>query len=101
MRKAIPIEKQVAVALWRMSTGNSIPIVSKTFTIRKSTEVTIICEVCTEIFILSPQFLKFPISQLKTEKTIENFKEDCDFIGTRGSSLHSHFHTNNRKRMKV
>ena len=78
MRRAIPIERRVAVALWRLSTGNSFHTASKTFAIGKSTAVTITREVCAEIFRLSPQFIKFPISQLETAKAIENFKQDCN-----------------------
>ena len=74
LRKAIPIEKRVAVVLWLLS----FRTVSKTFAIGKSTAVTITCEFCTEIFRLSPQFIKFPISQLETAKAIENFKQDCN-----------------------
>ena len=64
--------------MWRLSTGNSFHTVSKTFVIGKSTAVTITREFYTEIFRLSGQFIKFPISQLKTAKTIENFKQVCD-----------------------
>ena len=62
LRKAILIEKRVAVAF---------PSVGK------STVVTITREFCTEIFRLSSKFIKFPISQLETAKAMENFKQDC------------------------
>ena len=62
LRTAIPIERRAAVALWRLSTGNSFHTVSKTFAIGKSTAVTITRDVCAEIF------RKFPISQLETAK---------------------------------
>ena len=78
LRNAIPTEKQVAVALWRLSTGNSFCVISKAFAIGKSTTVTITREFCTEIFRLFPQFIKFPISVLETVKAIDNFKQDCD-----------------------
>ena len=68
LRTAIPIERRAAVALWRLSTGNSFHTVSKTFAIGKSTAVTITRDVCAEIFRLSLQFIKFPISQLETAK---------------------------------
>ena len=51
--------------------------VSKTFSIGKSTAVTITCEFCMEIFRLS-QFIMFPIPQLEGVKAIKNFKQDCD-----------------------
>ena len=34
-RRAIPIEKRVAIALWRLSTGNSFRTVAKTFAVGK------------------------------------------------------------------
>ena len=38
-RKAVPIEKRVGVALWRLSTGNSFRTISKVFGIGKSTVI--------------------------------------------------------------
>ena len=40
-RRAIPIEKRVAIALWRLSTGNLFRTVAKTFVVGKSTAVQI------------------------------------------------------------
>ena len=40
-RRAIPIEKRVAIALWRLSTGNLLRTVAKTFVVGKSTAVQI------------------------------------------------------------
>ena len=40
-RRAIPIEKRVAIALWRLSTGNLFRTVAKTFVACKSTAVQI------------------------------------------------------------
>ena len=38
-RRAIPIKKLVAIALWRLSTCNSFLTVAKTFAVGKSTAV--------------------------------------------------------------
>ena len=40
-RKAIPLEKQVAIVLWRLSSGNSFRTISITFAVGKSTSVQI------------------------------------------------------------
>ena len=40
-RRAIPIEKRVAIALWRLSTGSLFRTVAKTFLVCKSTAVQI------------------------------------------------------------
>ena len=75
-RKSIPIEKRVAIAIWRISTGNSFRTVSKTFAVGKSTSVIITREFCREITRISSQFIKFPKSRKETAKEIENFKVD-------------------------
>ena len=49
LRKAIPIEKPVAIAIWRLSTGNSFRSVAKTFAVGKSIAVKITREFCTEM----------------------------------------------------
>ena len=41
-RRGIPIEKRVAIALWRLSIGNSFRTVTKTFAVGKSTTVQIL-----------------------------------------------------------
>ena len=78
LRKAIPIKKRVTAALWCLSTGNFFRTVSKAFAIRKLTAVTITREFSAETFRLFPQFIKFPISQLETARTIKNFKQVCN-----------------------
>ena len=75
-RKAIPIEKRVAVAIWRLSTGNSFRSVSKTFAIGKSTAVTITREFCVEMMNISSRFIKFPVSRKETSEAIEKLKVD-------------------------
>ena len=46
LRKAIPIENLVGVALWRLSTGNSFRSIKKTFGGGKSTGAQIAAEFC-------------------------------------------------------
>ena len=63
-RNSIKIEKRVAVALWRLSTGNSYRTVSKVFSIAKSTVVKIVNNFCAEICRLSSlNFLKTLLKQ--------------------------------------
>ena len=40
-RKSIPVQKRVAIALWRLSTGNSFRTIAKTLAVGKSTAVSI------------------------------------------------------------
>ena len=74
LRRAIPVEKRVAIAIWRLSTGNSFRSVAKTFAVGKSTAVKILREFCTEIARLSPQFIKFPSNRRENAQAIEKFK---------------------------
>lgn len=76
LRKAVPIEKRVAVAIWRLSTGNSFRTIAKTFAIGKSTAVQITKEFCAEMLRLSPRYIKFPSSRRETAEAIEKFKGD-------------------------
>lgn len=75
-RKAIPIEKRVAISIWRLATGNSFRTVSKTFAVGKSTAVSITREFCREMRRLAPNFIKFPANRRDTAQAIEQFKLD-------------------------
>ncbi|XP_066911979.1 uncharacterized protein [Clytia hemisphaerica] len=76
LRKAIPIEKRVGVALWRLSNGNSFRCIEKTFGVGKSTAVEISAEFCRELFRISHLFIKFPGSTEETAEAIVKFKND-------------------------
>ena len=76
-RRAIPIEKRVAIALWRLSTGNSFRTVAKTFAVGKSTAVQITRAFCSEMLRLAPGCIHFPRSRRETAEAIEQFKVFC------------------------
>ena len=76
LRKAIPIEKRVGVALWRLSTRNSFRSIEKTFSIGKSTAVQTTAEFCKEIVRLSHLFIKFPSNRRDIAEAIVKFKQD-------------------------
>ena len=48
-RRAIAVEKRVAIAIWRLPTGNSFRSIAKVFAVGKSTAVTICKEFCREL----------------------------------------------------
>ena len=75
-RKAIPIEKRVAIAIWRLATGNAFRTISKTFAVGKSTAVQIHREFCRELNRLAPTFIKFPRNGRETSSEIEKVKAD-------------------------
>ena len=77
-RKAAPIEKRVGVGLWRLSTGNSFCTISKVFGIGKSTVITLVNELISELVRMSPEFIKFPKTALETGSKIRSLR---DFTG--------------------
>ena len=74
-REAVPIEKRVAIVLWRVATGSSYYKVSKTFPVWKSTAVSVTKSYCVEIGRLSKSFIRFRRTQSGTAKAIVTFKE--------------------------
>ena len=72
-RKAIPLEKRVAVALWRLATGSSYRSISKVFGIGLTFVAKIVYEFCESIFQESRQFIKFPANGHETALEIEKF----------------------------
>ena len=72
-RKAVPVEKRVGAGLWRLSTGNSFRTISKEFGIGKSTVIKLVNEIISELVRMSPEFIKFPKTTLKTGTKIRSF----------------------------
>ena len=73
LRNAILIEKRVAVAIWRLATGDSYRAVGKTFRIGKSTAVSITHDFYKELSRNSRRFIRFPKSRSKTGSAIQDF----------------------------
>ena len=78
-RRAIPIEKRVVIALWRLSIGNSFRTVAKTLAVGKSTAVQITREFCSEMLRLAPRYIHFPRSRRETVEAIRQFKVFCQY----------------------
>lgn len=74
-RKAIPVQKRVAVATWRLANGNSFRTIAKTMAIGKSTAVEITKKFCHELSRLGPHFIRFPVSRRETAEAMLKFKE--------------------------
>ena len=79
MRKAIPLEKRVGVALWSLAAGNSFCSFAKTFAIGNSTAVKITYDFYDKIVWISSNFTNFPQSQIEAPTAIKLFKSDCNF----------------------
>ena len=76
LRNTIPIEKRVAVAIWRLATGDSYRAVGGTFGIGKSTAVSITHDFYKELSRISRRFIRFPKSRSETRSTTRDFKEE-------------------------
>ena len=77
-RNLLPIEKHVRVGLWRFSTWNSFPTISKVFGIGKSTVIELVNELISELVRISPEFIKFSKTTLEIEAKTRRF---CNFTG--------------------
>lgn len=69
-RRAIPIQKTVAVVLWRLANGHSHITTSRTLAVGKSAAIEITADFCEEMRQLSPLFISFPRARRKTSKAI-------------------------------
>ena len=81
-RHALPVHKRVAVALWKLATGNSYRTTSKVFGVGLSTACKLHNEFCSTLCQLAPQFIKFPTNGRETATEIEKFKifSKCKYL---------------------
>ena len=77
-RKSISAQNRVAIALWRLSTGNFFRTIAKTFAVGKSTAVSITKDFCKEMRQLSKEYIKFPVTSNEVENAIKKFKTCCN-----------------------
>ena len=78
LRNAIPIEKRVAIAIWRLATGDPYRAVGKTFGIGKATTLSITNDFYKELSRISRRFIRFPKSTSETRSAIQDFKEETN-----------------------
>ena len=71
LRQAISVEKQVAVALWRLATGNSYRTVGLTFGIGRCTAMNLKDEFCTALLRRANDFIKFPKTEAETRQSVQ------------------------------
>jgi len=90
LRQAIPLEKRVAVALHRLSTGNSYISTGLNLGLPKSTANMIKNEFCDILRRKAPKFVKFPETEEETEKVIDGFSDKGPFPQVAGAIDGSH-----------
>ena len=65
----------MAIALWKLATGNSYRSIGKKFVVAKSTAVEITTEFCKCITEMAPDFIVFPKTERETAEAIIRFAE--------------------------
>ena len=90
MRRAIPVEKRVAVALWRLATGNSYRTTGLVFGIRRCTALKLKDEFCSALLMTANNFIKFPRGEAETRRAIAAFQEISCFPQVVGAIDGSH-----------
>ena len=79
MRRAIPVQKQVGVALWRLVTGNSYRKTGLIFGVGRCTALKLKDEFCSALLRVSSDFIKFPKDRLKQDVQLKHFKSSVLF----------------------
>ena len=77
-RRAIIGEKRVAIAIWRLSTGNSFRSIAKIFAVGKSTVVIICKEFCRELKRRWSKYISFPVTCCENAETILKSKAEVN-----------------------
>ena len=70
-REAIPIEKRVAIALWRLGTGESYRSTAVTFGVRKCTALNIVHEFVQALFQIRENYISFPLNGRELDRVMQ------------------------------
>lgn len=89
-RQAISIEKRVAIALWRLGTGNSYRTIGQSFGVGRATAMKIKDSFCSALLDRINDFIKFPRTEAETRKCIEGFQNISTFPQVVGALDGSH-----------
>ena len=90
LRKAVPVHKRVAVALWRFGSGNSYRTTGITFGIGKSTVIKICHEVARALIQKKDDFIKFPSDEEELSLAIRRMKSIAGLPNVVGAIDGSH-----------
>ena len=90
LRKAIPVHKRVAIALWRYGCGNSYRTTGITFGIGKSTVIKICDEFTRALIQKKDNFIKFPSDEEELNLAIRRMKSIAGLPNVVGALDGSH-----------
>ena len=79
MRKALPVEKRIAVALWRLATGDTYRSTSLQFGVGRTTALKAKKEFCKILAKKAGEFIKFPITEAEAAAKICSFTNKSSF----------------------
>ena len=88
--EAITVEKWVAVAMWRLATGNSCITVGLTFGIGQCTAMNVKDKFYSAQIRRANDFIKFPKTEAETRQTIQEFQDISHFPQVVGALDGSH-----------
>jgi len=78
-RKAIPLEKRVAVALWRLATGNSYQSTGLVFGVGRCTAINLKDEYRSALLMSANDFIKLPKEEAETKRQFRHSKRSAVF----------------------
>ena len=84
------MEKRVAVALWRLATGNSYRSTGLVFGVGRCTAMNLKDEFCLALLKSANDFIKFPKGEAETRRAIQAFQEISCFPQVVGAIDGSH-----------
>ena len=73
-REAIPIEKRVAIALWRLGTGEKYRSTAVTFGVGKCTALNIVHEFVQALFQIRENYISFPLNGRELDQVKQKFE---------------------------
>ena len=77
-KRAIPVEKRVAIGVWRLATGNPYRTIAIEFGVGKSTVIKITHDFCSALVEISDRYIKFPKNAVEVGEAIQSFKDDVN-----------------------
>lgn len=87
MRQAIAVEKRVAVALWRLATGDTYRATGLIFGIGRCTAMKCRDEFCSVLIRKAKHYIKFPKGENETRRAIQEFENISTFPQVVGALL--------------
>ena len=96
-RNCVPLEKVLALGLFRLAHGNSYISIAPAMNVRKSTVIEAVQDVVESLFDLRNEYIKFPETEQETEALIHTFEEYSDLPNIAGTFDRTHIRIEARK----